>query len=53
MLLQVHDELVLESPVEHTQVVSKIVEDTMNNAFTLDVPLGVGVGVGDSWYDAK
>ena len=53
MLLQVHDELVLESPVEHTEVVSKIVEDTMNNAFTLDVPLGVGVGVGDSWYDAK
>ncbi len=53
MLLQVHDELVLESPTEHVEAVSKIVEDTMNNAFTLEVPLGVGVGVGDSWYDAK
>jgi DNA polymerase I len=53
MLLQVHDELVLESPTEHIEAVSKIVEDTMNNAFTLEVPLGVGVGVGDSWYDAK
>ena len=53
MLLQVHDELVLESPIEHVEAVSKIVEDTMNNAFTLEVPLGVGVGVGDSWYDAK
>jgi DNA polymerase I len=53
MLLQVHDELVLESPEDHVEAVSKIVEDTMNNAFALDVPLGVGVGVGDSWYDAK
>jgi DNA polymerase I len=53
MLLQVHDELVLESPTEHVETVCKIVEDTMNNAFALEVPLGVGVGVGDSWYDAK
>jgi DNA polymerase I len=53
MLLQVHDELVLESPTQHVEAVCKIVEDTMNNAFALDVPLGVGVGVGDSWYDAK
>jgi DNA polymerase I len=53
MLLQVHDELVLECPTANVEVVCKIVEDTMNNAFPLDVPLGVGVGVGDTWYDAK
>ena len=53
LLLQVHDELVLECPQDRVSEVSKIVEEVMGNAFPLDVPLGVGVGVGDTWYDAK
>jgi DNA polymerase I len=53
MLLQVHDELVLEAPEAVVQEVSGLVQRTMEAAFPLSVPLGVGIGVGDSWYDAK
>ncbi|MFN3265591.1 MAG: DNA polymerase I [Deinococcales bacterium] len=53
MLLQVHDELVLEVPEAVLAEVSSLVQQTMENAFPLSVPLGVGIGVGRSWYDAK
>jgi DNA polymerase I len=52
LLLQVHDELVLEAPEDRVQEVSSLVEEVMGNAFELAVPLGVGVGVGDTWFDA-
>ncbi len=52
LLLQVHDELVLESPIEHVEVVSSLVQRVMEEAFLLSVPLGVGIGNGDTWYDA-
>ncbi len=52
LLLQVHDELVLESPENNLEVVSSLVQRTMEEAFLLSVPLGVGIGVGDTWYDA-
>ncbi len=53
MLLQVHDELLLEVPegaVEETRV---IVREEMEGAIELDVPLKVDLGVGASWYDSK
>jgi DNA polymerase-1 len=53
LLLQVHDELVIEARVENVEEVGKLVERVMADAYKLDVPLGVGVGIGDSWYDAK
>jgi DNA polymerase I len=52
LLLQVHDELVLECPENHVQAVSNLVQRVMEDAFLLSVPLGVGIGVGDTWFDA-
>ena len=52
MLLQVHDDLVLEvAPGERDQV-EALVRDKMSGAMALDVPLDVSVGVGRSWYEA-
>ena len=49
LLLQVHDELILEvSPGEH-EILSKIVKEQMSNAYELNVPLDVNIGVGKSW----
>jgi DNA polymerase-1 len=53
LLLQVHDELVLESPVEEVEPVSALVREHMEGAATLTVPLVVDIGVGDNWLDAK
>ena len=53
LLLQVHDELVLEAPVEEVGAVSTLVREHMEGAAALSVPLVVGVGVGDNWLDAK
>jgi DNA polymerase-1 len=53
LLLQVHDELVLEAPVAEVNRVTELVRGHMEAAATLDVPLVVDVGVGDNWLDAK
>jgi DNA polymerase I len=53
LLLQVHDELVLESPVDEVDRVSALVRNYMEGAASLEVPLVVDVGVGDNWLDAK
>jgi DNA polymerase-1 len=53
MLLQVHDELVLEAPPDEVETVSTIVRDAMENAAQLTVPLVVDLGAGDNWIDAK
>jgi DNA polymerase I len=52
LLLQVHDELVLEVAPGERDVVEQLVRDEMGTAYTLDVPLDVSVGVGRSWDDA-
>jgi DNA polymerase-1 len=49
VLLQVHDELVLEVPRTELDVVAPIVRSTMEEAVKLDVPLTVDVKVGDDW----
>ena len=49
MLLQVHDDLVLEVPREEVDAVVPILRDTMEGALKLDVPLTVDVKVGDNW----
>jgi DNA polymerase-1 len=53
LLLQVHDELVLEAPLEEVERVSDLVRRYMEGAAQLKVPLLVEVGVGDNWLDAK
>lgn len=52
MLLQVHDELVLEVAPGERDVVEGLVRDKMGHALELSVPLEVSVGVGRSWFDA-
>lgn len=52
MLLQIHDELVLEiAPGERDQV-TELVQDRMSHAVDLKVPLSVSFGYGSSWNDA-
>jgi DNA polymerase-1 len=52
MLLQVHDELVLEVAPGELEQVREIVEDGMDSAYELSVPLEVGIGVGRTWREA-
>ena len=53
MLLQVHDELVLEVPHEELNVVAPLVRREMESAFELNVPLRVDVEAGPNWYDME
>ena len=53
MLLQVHDELLFESPPEELEDVLKLVKSEMEGVCKLAVPLTVDIGVGDNWRDAK
>jgi DNA polymerase-1 len=53
MLLQVHDELLFESPPMEAKKVSEMVKHEMENVYKLDVPLIVDVGIGENWRDAK
>jgi DNA polymerase-1 len=52
MIMQVHDELVLEVPEDELQVVSEGLMQRMESAASLKVPLLVDVGVGDNWDEA-
>lgn len=53
MLLQVHDELVLEVPEDEVQVVSDILHSTMENVVKLSVPLTIDINKGKNWAEAK
>lgn len=53
MLLQVHDELLIEAPADRAVEVAKLTKQVMESAATFSVPLGVEVGIGPNWYDAK
>lgn len=53
MLLQVHDELILEAPIEEIEKLKKIVPAVMEDTVDLTVPLKVDYEYGDSWFDAK
>jgi DNA polymerase-1 len=53
LLLQVHDELVLEAPEDEVEKVSALVERVMEGAAQLKVRLAVDVGAGENWLDAK
>jgi DNA polymerase I len=53
LVLQVHDELLLEVPEVETSAVRELVREEMCRAYPLDPPLAVDVGVGDDWNEAK
>jgi DNA polymerase I len=53
LVLQVHDELLVEVPEVETSAVRDLVREEMCGAYPLDPPLAVDVGVGDDWNEAK
>jgi len=53
MVLQVHDEVVLEVPREELSAVSSLVREVMEGAYALSVPLKVDMEVGENWLDMK
>ncbi|MCL0329511.1 DNA polymerase I [Apilactobacillus xinyiensis] len=53
MLLQVHDELIFEAPVEEISKLEKLVPSIMDSAVELNVPLKVKSHYGNNWYDLK
>ena len=52
MILQVHDELIVESPDKNVKEISIIIKNEMENAYKLSVPLKVDIGTGLNWADA-
>lgn len=52
MILQVHDELVFDTPKEEVDKVSKLVEEKMKNAMKLEVPVVVDQNTGENWLEA-
>ena len=53
LILQVHDELIIDAPETHKTEVEKILREEMENAVSLSVPLTVNVASGKNWFDAK
>ena len=53
LVMQVHDELIVESAEECSERALEILCDCMENAVSLSVPLSVEANVGKTWYDAK
>ena len=53
LVLQIHDELIIETKKEELEIVQKLLVEEMMHAADLAVPLLVDANVGDSWYDAK
>ncbi len=53
LIMQVHDELIVEAYPDEVEQVKKILKDSMENVVSLSVPLNVDLNTGKSWYDAK
>ena len=53
LIMQVHDELIIEAPEQDAQAVAELLRDAMENACKLSVPLTVEVACGKTWYDTK
>jgi DNA polymerase I len=52
IVLQVHDELILEVPYDELEHIQHVLPDLMQNVYTLRIPLLVEVGIGDTWEEA-
>ena len=53
LILQIHDELLIECEIEEKEEVKKILKESMENAVKLSIPLEVEVSEADNWYDVK
>ena len=53
LILQVHDELIVEAPQEEAEKAAAILKEEMENAVKLNVPLTADANIGKTWYDAK
>lgn len=53
LIMQVHDELIVEAPEKLSQKAADILKEEMENAVKLSVTLKADVGIGKTWYDAK
>ena len=53
LILQVHDELIVEAPQSEAEIVRTLLKREMENAVKTKVALIADVGVGKTWYDAK
>ena len=53
MLLQVHDEIVLEVPANELTAIKTLVKEIMDSAIELSVPLKADESAGETWYEAK
>ena len=53
LILQVHDELIIETEKTELDEVSKLLKDCMENAVSLAVPITVDVKHGETWYETK
>ena len=52
MLVQVHDELIFEIYKPELEEMRKLIQQEMESAYSLNVPLAVDIGLGDNWYEA-
>ena len=52
LILQVHDELILDTPEDEIDKIAKLITDSMMGAANLDVPLEIDIGIGDNWDQA-
>lgn len=53
LILQVHDELIVEAPLHESMMAAMILQEEMENAVKLSVPLVAEASMGESWFDAK
>jgi len=53
LVLQVHDELVIETPEDQAEEVAELAREVMRTAWEFEVPLEVGTGIGSNWLEAK
>ena len=53
LILQVHDELIVEAPEDKKELACKILTEEMQNAANLSVPLTADANAGKTWFDAK
>ena len=53
LILQIHDELILEGPLEKKELMAKILKEEMEGAVSLSVKMAANIDEGRSWYDLK
>ena len=53
LILQIHDELLIETWLDELEEVKKILKTEMMNAAELEIPLEIDINTGSSWYEAK